>query len=218
MSKKIKTLFSFLCVVLFVSTASAHPGRTDSNGGHYNRRTGEYHYHNSGRRTSPPRRTTVAPQKESERINIVAKGLYFVRVIKVIDGYTVEVAFNATQREKIRLIGVEIPKFENPKNDAAYYEKEVMEYTNTRLTDKKVWLQIGEQIRDNNQLLLGYIWSEKPNDGGDEQEIREKMFNAKLLLDGYSQVMVIDSNEKYVDIFVKFQSEARENNKELWSK
>lgn len=26
----------------------AHPGRTDKNGGHYNRKTGEYHYHNSG--------------------------------------------------------------------------------------------------------------------------------------------------------------------------
>lgn len=32
-----------LCVSTFA--ASAHPGRTDSNGGHYNRSTGEYHYH-----------------------------------------------------------------------------------------------------------------------------------------------------------------------------
>ena len=29
-------------------TADAHPGRTDRYGGHYNRKTGEYHYHNSG--------------------------------------------------------------------------------------------------------------------------------------------------------------------------
>ena len=28
--------------------AMAHPGRTDANGGHYNRKTGEYHYHNGG--------------------------------------------------------------------------------------------------------------------------------------------------------------------------
>ena len=27
------------------TTSYAHPGRTDSNGGHYNRSTGEYHYH-----------------------------------------------------------------------------------------------------------------------------------------------------------------------------
>lgn len=35
----------FLLFALSISV-SAHPGRTDSNGGHYNRDTGEYHYHN----------------------------------------------------------------------------------------------------------------------------------------------------------------------------
>lgn len=39
---------ALLCVLLLVGltcTAYAHPGRTDANGGHYNRSTGEYHYH-----------------------------------------------------------------------------------------------------------------------------------------------------------------------------
>lgn len=44
-----KKLISILCA-LIITTAlafpvTAHPGRTDSNGGHYNRATGEYHYH-----------------------------------------------------------------------------------------------------------------------------------------------------------------------------
>ncbi len=30
----------------------AHPGRTDAKGGHYNRKTGEYHYHNGGHASS----------------------------------------------------------------------------------------------------------------------------------------------------------------------
>ena len=29
----------------YINSSSAHSGRTDSNGGHYNRSTGEYHYH-----------------------------------------------------------------------------------------------------------------------------------------------------------------------------
>ena len=36
------------CILLVVFSAGhvlAHPGRTDENGGHYNRSTGEYHYH-----------------------------------------------------------------------------------------------------------------------------------------------------------------------------
>lgn len=42
---KICVLSCFLLLPIFVLTASAHAGRTDSNGGHYDRSTGEYHYH-----------------------------------------------------------------------------------------------------------------------------------------------------------------------------
>ena len=34
-----------LLLVLCVTPASAHPGRTDSQGGHYDRSTGQYHWH-----------------------------------------------------------------------------------------------------------------------------------------------------------------------------
>ena len=52
---------------------------------------------------------------------------------------------------------------------------------------------------------------------GDENEVRDKQFNAKLLLDGYGQLMTIPPNVKYVDYFTKYQTEAREGNKGLWS-
>lgn len=42
------------------------------------------------------------------------------------------------------------------------------------------------------------------------------MFNARLLLDGYAQVMTVSPNVKYADMFVKFQREAREQGKGLW--
>lgn len=44
--KKLAYIASILILLnLFMVTAYAHPGRTDSNGGHYDRSTGEYHYH-----------------------------------------------------------------------------------------------------------------------------------------------------------------------------
>lgn len=43
MKKKIILLFSLLIIIPTI--AIAHQGRTDSSGGHYNRSTGEYHYH-----------------------------------------------------------------------------------------------------------------------------------------------------------------------------
>ena len=34
-----------LVLIIMTSNVFGHSGRTDSNGGHYNRSTGEYHYH-----------------------------------------------------------------------------------------------------------------------------------------------------------------------------
>lgn len=46
MKKRIAALLcAVLCIVLLIVPSSAHSGRTDSRGGHYNTATGEYHYH-----------------------------------------------------------------------------------------------------------------------------------------------------------------------------
>ena len=47
MKKRILALIVIL-LIAFPLLVLAHSGRTDSNGGHYNRKTGEYHYHNGG--------------------------------------------------------------------------------------------------------------------------------------------------------------------------
>lgn len=41
-----------LVLVALIISLSAHSGRTDANGGHYNRKTGGYHYHNGGTKSS----------------------------------------------------------------------------------------------------------------------------------------------------------------------
>lgn len=56
-----KCISAILLLMLMLSsslTADAHPGRTDRYGGHYNRKTGEYHYHNSGYSGSTKKSTT----------------------------------------------------------------------------------------------------------------------------------------------------------------
>lgn len=51
-------LFVFALILISSLTCSAHPGRTDKNGGHVNKATGEYHYHNSDGTV------TIAPKPE----------------------------------------------------------------------------------------------------------------------------------------------------------
>lgn len=51
--KNIVKIFSTVILVFMLSiTAFAHSGRTDANGGHYDRKTGTYHYHNGGSSSS----------------------------------------------------------------------------------------------------------------------------------------------------------------------
>lgn len=45
MKKSAMFLFVSILCLLFTLSAAAHSGRTDSKGGHYDRSTGEYHYH-----------------------------------------------------------------------------------------------------------------------------------------------------------------------------
>lgn len=45
-----KKIISFMLLVAIMSIAAisfAHSGGTDSNGGHYDHSTGQYHYHNN---------------------------------------------------------------------------------------------------------------------------------------------------------------------------
>lgn len=44
-SKKIICALLLVVCISCICTAFAHPGRTDANGGHWNRSTGTYHYH-----------------------------------------------------------------------------------------------------------------------------------------------------------------------------
>jgi len=216
----IKKLFSVLLItLLIIPAASAHPGPTDADGGHYDEETGEYHFHEIEQESSSSQSTASISENKPALATILSHGQYYVRVTRVIDGNTVEAAFNETQVERVRLIGINTPpETVHTQNAVQYYGKETTEYTKAMLTDKKVWLFLDVKLRDEHQHLLGYIWMEKPKDGEDPQEIRSKMFNAILLLEGYGQVMIMQPNSQYEDIFGNIQAEAREYNRGIWNK
>lgn len=125
-------IFALLAVAF---AALAHPGRTDANGGHYNRKTGEYHYHNGGSSSSGPSsgvasggssprsatdggfgtqgagpypRTQTAQTPQS---NSSVRGVSLqAKVVGITDGDTL-VALDANNTQaKIRLNGVDAPE------------------------------------------------------------------------------------------------------------
>lgn len=73
-----KKIFCLVAIVVLVAlsivSAFAHSGGTDSNGGHYNRDTGTYHYHHGYSAHQHP--NGVCPYKDDETTTKKAKNYY----------------------------------------------------------------------------------------------------------------------------------------------
>lgn len=148
-------------------------------------------------------------QKQQE--NLVRKfHLEAATVARVIDGDT----FELTDGRKVRLIGVNTPESTIRTEP---YGKEASKYTKSKLEGKKVYLQRDVSQTDRYGRLLRIVWLRIPTDDMNESEIRTKMFNADLVLNGYAEPSTYPPDVKYADYFRKFAREAREENKGLWA-
>ena len=208
---KRKFIIATLLVIALASMAFAHPGKLDANGGHYDKETGEYHYHKG--------------PNALETLEIRRNTVYKAKIERVIDGDTAIVSFvfddgSKYQKERVRFLGVDTPETVHPNKPVQYYGKEASDFTKTQLTDKTVWLQTDVGVKDRYDRMLAYVWLKEPTEKelDDEDTIREYMFNARLLLDGYAQLMTVQPNSRYANLFVHFQREARQANKGLWGK
>ena len=208
-----KRIFTFAIVLVMVlsSMAFAHPGKLDANGGHVDKETGEYHYHKGPNALQP--------------FEVLRNKVYRAKIERVVDGDTAIVSFmpeDGTKylKERVRFLGVDTPETVHPNKPVQYYGKEASDFTKSQLTDKIVWLQTDVGARDRYDRMLAYVWLKEPSekDLDDEKAIRKYMYNAKLLLEGYAQLMTIQPNSRYANLFVHFQREAREAKKGLWGK
>lgn len=139
----------------------------------------------------------------------------FVFVNKAIDGDTLKLSTG----EHVRLIGIDTPesRYNNKlerdsirsKKDAKTIiemGKEAAGFTKRLTEGKKVKLEFDVQKRDKYNRLLAYVYLE---DG--------TFVNAKIIEEGYAQIMTIPPNVKHADTFLKLQREAREKHKGLWN-
>ena len=209
--RKLRFILAIVLVLAMALAASAHPGKLDKNGGHYDKETGEYHYHKG--------------PNALETLEIRRNTVYKAKIERVVDGDTAIVSFlfddgKKYQKERVRFLGVDTPETVHPNKPVQYYGKEASDFTKSQLTDKIVWLQTDVGAYNRYNRMLAYVWLKEPSekDLEDEKAVRRYMYNARLLLDGYGQLMTIQPNSRYADMFVHFQREAREANKGLWGK
>jgi len=127
------------------------------------------------------------------------------KVVKVVDGDTLDVEFNG-KTERIRLLLVDTPETVHPSKPVEPFGPEASKFAKETLSNQRVKLEFDVSERDKYGRLLAYVW------------IDGKMFNELLLEKGLARVAyVYPPNVKYVDPFRAIQSKAQKEELGIWS-
>ncbi len=155
--------------------------------------------------------------KQTEEFTVKSVSIVPGKVINVIQADIIKILIG-TDTYMVRLIGVDAPEsnyVDKEKNRAD--GKLALGFAVTKLkAGMTVYLQMEKQNTDSYGYPLRYMWLSKPLDIQNESEIREKMYNAILILEGFAKSDVEEPNIKYKDMFEDFEAEARVGKRGLW--
>ena len=154
-------------------------------------------------------------QTEEVKNTPLKAGFTEATVLNVVDGDTIDVEIDG-EKKRVRFVLVNTPESVHPRKPVEYYGKEASAYTTHELDGKTVYLEKDVSDTDRYGRLLRYIWIDIPEGKDLEKDLREKCFNAKLLLQGYASLSTFPPDIKYVDYFRTFEKSAREASLGLW--
>lgn len=87
------------------------------------------------------------------------------------------------------------------------YGSQAQAFNNALVGGKKIWIEWGPKLRDKQNRLLGYVFTE---DG--------TFVNEELLREGHAKTRILVPNIRYADEFRDWESKARQAKKGLWEK
>jgi micrococcal nuclease len=132
-----------------------------------------------------------------------AGSLTTARVTRVVDGDTIHVDIDGDETT-IRLIGIDTPEKDGPFTEEECFGREASAYTERALTGREVLLEFDVERLDRYDRTLAYAW------------IDGRLFDERIVADGYAMVATFPPNVKYVDRFLAAQRTAREGGLGLW--
>ena len=109
--------------------------------------------------------------------------------------------------KELRYAGVESYSPEGTIPLSRAYGIQAQEFNQALVGGKKIWIEWGPKLRDKQNRLLGYVFTE---DG--------TFVNAELLKQGHAKVRTLVPNTRYAEEFQKWQLEARRAKKGIWEK
>jgi micrococcal nuclease len=126
-----------------------------------------------------------------------------VRVTDVVDGDTVEVAYEG-ETEDLRYIGVDTPESVKPDTPVQCYALAAGEFNHRLVDGERVRLVFDAERRDDYGRLLAYVYADKT------------FVNAELVRRGYARTLEIAPNTRFADLFDRLQQAAANAGRGLW--
>ena len=127
------------------------------------------------------------------------------RVVRAIDGDTLEVALDGGATETVRLIGVDTPETVKPDTPVQCFGPRASAFEHRRVEGHRVRLLTGVEPRDYYGRLLAYVW------------IHGRLLEDELLRRGLARVLTFHPNDRFAHDFELIAQKAAKAGKGLWN-
>jgi micrococcal nuclease len=132
------------------------------------------------------------------------------RVVRAVDGDTLEVALAGGATETVRLIGVDTPETVKPGTPVQCFGPRASSFEHRVVEGRRVRLLTGVEPRDVYGRLLAYVWLRIPAAG-------ERLLEDELLRRGLARTLTFHPNDRFAPRFVRIERHAAMTGKGLWN-
>lgn len=120
------------------------------------------------------------------------------------DEYTVQKIYSGNRIKtqsgvKIQYIGLDVP------SEGRFFYEECKKANKELVNNKKIAIEFDVKKKDDDKILLGYVYA------GDV------FVNAQLLKNGFAMAYIQPPNQKYAELFIALQKEARKQRRGIWA-
>jgi micrococcal nuclease len=127
------------------------------------------------------------------------------RVLRVVDGDTIQVRLDGGRVERVRYIGVDTPESVKPDTPVQCFAKKASHFNESLVDGRAVTLRLDAEQRDRYGRLLAYVYA------------GPTFVNRVLVRRGYARTLTIPPNVAHADEFARLARRARQGGVGLWS-
>jgi micrococcal nuclease len=154
--------------------------------------------------SGPARRLLGAPgPRASQRIG--------GRVLRAVDGDTLEVRLDDGDVETVRIIGVDTPETVKPDTPVQCYGPRASAFEHKTVEGRRVRLLVGVEPRDVYGRLLAYVWVLRPG------AKRPQFLETELLRRGLARTLTFHPNDRFAHRFEELEQKTARAGKGLWN-